>query len=220
MPPTHIKEDNQSSQRRRGRPKGFDLKAVVSAARRIFWNKGYDGASIEELSSAMGISRPSLYAAFGSKEGLFNKVVDEIDAENFGYLRLALQQYRARDVAAHLLRGAVSVPDGAARGCVELIGCVAGGPQDVTVRANVHHRNASARAALAARLEKAKNEGDLPAACDPQSISSWLFAVMQGLIVQAACDVDRDTLLRIVDLTLAAWPPCAPNPDQSAPVSG
>ncbi|WP_010338886.1 TetR/AcrR family transcriptional regulator, partial [Sphingobium yanoikuyae] len=181
------------------------------------WAKGYDGATIEELSCAMGISRPSLYSTFGSKEGLFNKVVDEIDAENFGYMRLALDQRRARDVAAHLLRGAVGISGGAARGCVELIGCVAGGPQDVTVRATVRKRNGAARRALATRLEKAKDEGDLPSACDPQSISSWLFAIMQGLIVQAACDVDRDTLLQIVDLTLAAWPPCGTGPDQGAP---
>jgi AcrR family transcriptional regulator len=207
MLPVEIEDDGAVPRRRRGRPRQFDPEAVVSAARRIFWIKGYEGASIEELSAAMGISRPSLYAAFGSKEGLFDKVVDEIAAENFAFMRLALEQICARDVAAHMLRGAIGVPDGIARGCLELIGCVAGGPQDISVRANVIDRNAAARRALAARLEKAKQEGDLPAACDAQSISSWLFAVMQGLIVQAACNVDRSTLLRIVDLTMATWPP-------------
>jgi AcrR family transcriptional regulator len=206
MPVAHM-EDVGAARRPRGRPRSFDPADVVSAARRIFWTKGYEGASIEELSSAMGISRPSLYAAFGSKEGLFNMVVDEIEAENFSYMRRALEQKSARDVAAYMLRGAIGVPDGVARGCLELIGCVAGGPQDISVRANIVDRNAAARRALALRLEKAKREGDLPEVCDAQSISSWLFAVMQGLIVQAACHVERSTSLRIVDLTLASWPP-------------
>jgi hypothetical protein len=120
---------------------------------------------------------------------------------------VALEQKSAREVAAFMLRGAIGVPDGVARGCLELIGCVAGGQQNISIRTNIVNRNATARRALAVRLEQAKREGDMPTECDAQSISSWLFAVMQGLIVQAACHVDRSTLLRIVDLTLATWPP-------------
>src|SRR5487761_2228685 len=97
------------SKPRLGRPRSFDREQALDAAMQVFWRQGYEGASLTALTTAMGINRPSLYAAFGDKAGLFREAVARYGTGPGRYIRRALGQPRARQVAEMLLRGAVNV---------------------------------------------------------------------------------------------------------------
>src|SRR6478609_6980482 len=93
----------------KGRPREFDLDEALGAALRVFWTKGYEAASMTELTEAMGITKPSLYAAFGNKEQLFHKALDLYESEKLAYMREALNQPTARKVVEHIMRGAIEM---------------------------------------------------------------------------------------------------------------
>src|SRR6516225_7036799 len=103
-----------------GRPRAFDIDKALDRALKVFWRKGYEGASLPELTRAMGINRPSLYAAFGNKEALFRKVLDRYAEGPAAYVREALTEPTARAVAERLLGGAVDLLSGprGPRGCL------------------------------------------------------------------------------------------------------
>src|SRR4051795_6273130 len=103
-----------------GRPREFDLEKALDAALRVFWHKGYEGATLPELTRAMGINRPSLYAAFGSKEQLFRKALERYQTGPMSFLGEALRQPTARAVAEAIFSGFVRMQRGRdkARGCL------------------------------------------------------------------------------------------------------
>src|SRR6201986_5691004 len=101
-------ENNATAVATRGRPREFDVEAALAAALRVFWARGYEGASLTELTEAMGITRPSLYACFGNKEALFRKALDLYETEKLAYMHTALNAPTARGVAERLLRGALA----------------------------------------------------------------------------------------------------------------
>src|ERR1700759_424078 len=93
----------------KGRPREFDLDQALAAALRVFWAKGYEGASLTDLTEAMGITRPSLYAAFGNKEALFRKALDLYERDKLAYVANALAAPTARGVAERMLGGALDL---------------------------------------------------------------------------------------------------------------
>ena len=110
----------------RGRPREFDKDEVLGAALQVFWQKGYEGASLSDLTDAMGITRPSLYAAFGNKEALFLQALDRYEKDKLAYIGEAVDALTARAVAENLLLGAVEVATGGeSRGCMGVISSVA-----------------------------------------------------------------------------------------------
>jgi AcrR family transcriptional regulator len=192
----------------RGRPREFDATQALSAALRVFWQRGYEGASLTELTEAMGITRPSLYACFGNKEALFKKALDLYEREKMAYVGSALEAPTARGVAERLLRGALAIQTSSCdpKGCLGVISSVVCGAEAESVRADVLKRRASTDAAMLARFERARDEGDLPEEFSPAAITRYLLAVLQGMAVQAssgACAADLETL---VETTLAMWP--------------
>src|SRR5215831_16019645 len=92
-----------------GRPRTFDLDKALDRALQVFWRKGYEGTSLSDLTEAMGINRPSLYAAFGNKEDLFNRVLDRYSEKYAAYIHYALNQPTARFVAQALMNGAADL---------------------------------------------------------------------------------------------------------------
>ena len=192
----------------KGRPREFCLDEALAAALRVFWSKGYEGASMAELTEAMGITKPSLYAAFGNKEALFRKALDLYEHEKLAYVGKALTQTTARQVAEHLLRGSVESQTSSCepRGCLGVISSVACGAEAESIRGEVLERGKVARAALIERMERGKAEGDLPADVDVEALTGFLYAILQGMAVQAGAGATRAELDRLVDTSMMMWP--------------
>jgi AcrR family transcriptional regulator len=192
----------------RGRPREFCVDSALAKALRIFWSKGYEGASLNDLTEAMGVTRPSLYAAFGNKESLFRKALDLYEREKLEYVGRALEQPTARGVAEALLRGAVDNASSTdePHGCLGVITSVACGEEAQSIREDVLERGKVAKRALIDRFERAKTEGDLPADIEIEALTNLLYAVVQGICIQAGSGATRDELNRLVDTGLMMWP--------------
>jgi AcrR family transcriptional regulator len=191
----------------RGRPREFDVDVALAAALRVFWTLGYEGASMSDLTEAMGITRPSLYAAFGNKEELFKKALDLYERDKLAYMTEALEAPTARGVAEHLLQGAIDLQTGSdPKGCLGVISSTACGTEAESIRQEVLKRRASSDAALLARFERAMAEGDFPPHVTPDGMKQYLSAVVQGLCIQAGNGASIEELQRLKDTTLAMWP--------------
>ena len=191
----------------RGRQREFDPDEALAAALRVFWTKGYESASLSDLTDAMGITRPSLYAAFGNKESLFRQALDLCEQEKLAYVGRALHAPTARGVAEQLLFGAIDTVTGAdCRGCMGVIASVICQSAEDSIREDVSRRSDSARAALVARMQRAIDEGDLPSSITAEAITRYLLAVLQGMSVQAGAGANREELQEVAATTLIAWP--------------
>jgi len=192
----------------RGRPREFCVDHALAQALRVFWEKGYEGTSLTDLTDAMGITRPSLYAAFGNKESLFRKALDLYEREKLDYIGKALEQPTARGVAEAMLRGSVDnvMSCEEPHGCLGVITSVACGAESQSIREEVVKRGAAGKLALAQRFERAKAEGDLPAHVDTEGLMRVLIALLQGISVQASQGASREELDRLIETGLSLWP--------------
>ena len=192
----------------RGRPREFDVDDALDRALLVFWRKGYEGASLPELTRAMGINRPSLYAAFGNKERLFRRALDRYAEGPAAYVGEALAEPTARAVAERLLRGAAELLAGprSPRGCLLVQGALACGEGAEPVRRELVARRAAGEAALRKRFERAAAEGDLPAGADCGDLARYVVTVIHGMAVQAAGGAGREQLRRVAEIALRAWP--------------
>ena len=192
----------------KGRPREFCVDQALAAALRVFWSKGYEGASMADLTEAMGVTKPSLYAAFGNKEALFHKALDLYEAEKLDYTRRALEQPTARGVAEYYMRGAIDTQTSSCepKGCLGVISSVACGAEAESIKSHVIARRASSHRALVERFERAKREGDLPAHVEVEALTGYLFALLQGMAVQAGSGASRADLERVAEMSLAVWP--------------
>src|SRR5579883_81300 len=192
----------------KGRPREFDVDEALDRALWVFWRRGYEGATLADLTQAMGINRPSLYAAFGSKEELFCKVLDRYVEGPAVRVREALNEPTARAVAERLLGGVIdTVTDRRnPRGCLLVQGALACGETAESIRRELAARRLAGEAAIRKRFERAIADGDLPGDSDPADLARYIVAVMQGIAVQAASGANRAELRQVAALALRAWP--------------
>lgn len=192
----------------KGRPREFDADQALDRALEVFWRKGYEGASLSELTEAMGINRPSLYAAFGNKEDLFRKALDRYADGPAAYTREALNETTARAVVERLLRGAADALTDPSNppGCLGVHGALSCGEAAESIRDELCARRASFETALAQRFERAKLEGDLSADTNCADLARLVATVMQGMAVQAAGGATRNDLRKVAEMLLVAWP--------------
>jgi AcrR family transcriptional regulator len=191
-----------------GRARTFDADEALDRAMTVFWSKGYDGTSLADLTEAMGISRPSLYAAYGNKEELFRKALERYGEGPSSYEREALEQPTARAVAEGLLRGAADVqtdPDTPA-GCLATLGTTYCAEDSSPVGKTVIAFRLAGHAAIRERFERARAEGDLPPDADPKALTHYIGTVVCGMAVLAASGATRTELERVIELTMRAWP--------------
>jgi AcrR family transcriptional regulator len=191
-----------------GRPRAFDPDAALERAMHVFWAKGYEGASLSNLTRAMRINRPSLYAAFGNKEQLFRKVLDRYIDGPLAYFGKALTAPKARDVIEQIFFGAARMA-GDPRfpsGCLMVQGALACGDAAGSVRKETAGRRATSEVALRHRLQRAKREGDLAKNADAAELARYVMTVLQGMAVQGADGASPDQLRRVAQVALRAWP--------------
>ncbi len=192
-----------------GRPRAFDADRALDRALAVFWRQGYEGASLPALTKAMGINRPSLYAAFGNKEALFRKAVARYEGGPAGYAPQALREPTARKVVEALLEGIVALLTKPRNpgGCLMVQGALACGEHANRVRQELASRRAAGVAAMRRRFQRAIDEGDLPATADASGLARFVATVMHGLAVQAVSGASRKELVRVTDMFLRMWPP-------------
>jgi AcrR family transcriptional regulator len=174
----------------------------------VFWRQGYEGASLTTLTEAMGINRPSLYAAFGDKAGLFREAVARYGTGPGRYVRRALGQPKARQVAEMLLRGAVAVATDPEYpgGCLWVQGALVASAEGEPIREEMVGLRNGGTAQVRERFERARREGDLPDSTDVQALTLFLVSVMNGISVQGSSGREREALNSVVELALKAWP--------------
>ena len=168
-----------------GRPRAFDPNVALDRAMHVFWAKGYEGASLSNLTRAMRINRPSLYAAFGNKEQLFGKVLDRYMSGPLAWFGKALALPKARNVVEQIFLGTARMAEDprAPAGCLLVQGALACG--NASARKEVAARRAAAEVALRRRLQRAKGEGDLPKNANPAELAGYVMTVIRGMAVQA-----------------------------------
>lgn len=186
-----------------GRPRGFNEAAALDAAMRVFWEKSYEGATLSELTTAMGINRSSMYAAFGDKEALFTLAVARYNAGPMTYIYRALEQPSLRAVLEGLLYGAVEflTTPGHPRGCLSVQGALACGTDARTVKQSMIAWRKASELALRRRLSDAKKAGELRG--DPAVVARYLSTIMMGLSVQAVNGASKAEMRGVAEMTLA-----------------
>lgn len=175
----------------------------------VFWEQGYEGASLTDLTSAMGVTRKSMYAAFGNKETLFRKALERYTEGPAAYAARALEKPSAREVATAFLVGAVSTTTrpGFPVGCLGVQGSLAAGDSGRVAQDALIAWREDGRARLRHRFQQAIDTGDLPADADAELLARYVMTVANGIAVQAASGASRSELQQVADAALRNWPP-------------
>jgi len=191
-----------------GRPREFDIEQALDKALEVFWRNGYEGATIADLTEAMGINPPSLYAAFGNKEALFRKALERYVEQRVGFWKEALAQPTARGMIEHLLHESANFLTEQCNppGCLLVRGAIACSEAAESIRRELEARRAEGIAALRARLEAAQRTGEFPAELEPGEFARYVMTVLEGMSVQAAAGASRQELHRVAELALRTWP--------------
>ena len=198
-----------ASKGRRGRPRTFDKDIALTAAMFLFWERGYEGVSMDDLTAAMGISPSSLYASFGSKEELFLSALDKYEKEIGMYWVSILENtVDGRDAFVKMFEGAsreLTQPD-LPRGCMMTLALLHSSPELEPLRRKLNKRRAAALDIITARLRRAIKDGDLPEKTSIDNLAQMLMTVFQGMTVRARAGAHRQELLEAGRGAIAAWP--------------
>jgi AcrR family transcriptional regulator len=186
----------------------FDADVALDRALEVFWARGYEGATLPELTEAMGINRPSLYAAFGNKEQLFRKALDRYQTGPMSFLAEALKKPTARAVVEAIFSGFVRMQCDRvkARGCLVVSGALACGEDAETVRRDLAQLRQAIVTALRDRFRRAVQDGDLPQGTDCATLARYTATVLGGMAVQAASGTTEKELRLVAAMAMRAWP--------------
>ena len=187
-----------------GRPRTFDRDTALDQAMEVFWRHGYEGATIAQLTEAMGINPPSLYAAFGSKEALLKAALDRYTARREAWMEEVLSAPTAREVTARMLMGVAEKQTDPSNppGCLLVQGGLACGSGSANVPFELAARRAQTEEQLRHRFERAKAEGDLAEAADPAALARYVSAVITGMSVMASSGADREALAQVAEVEI------------------
>ncbi len=193
---------NKENHKSRGRPRGFERDDVLDRAIISFWAHGYNGASIDTLTESMGINRPSLYGAFGSKHDLFLAAIDRY-AMTLGCLPFSAFQGKAgvrqavADFFALTIRSATS--KGKPRGCLIASVATIEAENDPQVRDKLSGIFAETDRAITDYFSAAQKDGRLPGGHEPQALARMVIAVTHSIATRARAGASRKQLSVMVD---------------------
>ena len=194
----------------RGRPRAFDCEKALDRAMELFWQRGYEGTALDDLTAVMGISTSSLYATFGDKARLFEAAVDRYLAGAGGYFLPILDgEPSVRKAFEQLLRTVAreATRPGQPVGCMLSTALTHSSPAADSVRASIANRRNGSRAVLQARLERAITEGELTPDTNAAALARFFITVIQGMTVQARDGASSEDLIATVEMALRAFPP-------------
>jgi AcrR family transcriptional regulator len=194
------------------RAREFDVDRALDAAMLVFWRLGYERATLAELTKAMGINRPSLYAAFGNKQELFRRALERYASGPDAYEHAALALPTAREVALELLRGGADrqTQPRKPHGCLAVLGTRTNGADSSPIGKMLIEARLAGEAEVRTRFERAQAEGDLPTHADPTALAEYIRTVIYGMTVKAASGATREELERVIELAMRAWPSSDP----------
>lgn len=189
-----------------GRPREFDAEMALDQAMEVFWRHGYEGATIAQLTEAMGINPPSLYACFGNKEGLLKAALDRYSKLRGVWMEEVVAAAIARDVAERMLMGIADKQTDPANppGCLLVQGGIACGTGSENVPFELAARRAQNEDQLRDRFIRAKAEGDLKPSSDPAALARYVLAVSVGMGVMASSGADREALRQVASVAVQA----------------
>jgi AcrR family transcriptional regulator len=190
----------------RGRPRAFHRGAALRRAMEVFWDHGYEGSSVSDLTTAMGINSPSLYAAFGCKEQLFREAVAHYNETEGAAAATALRELpTARESIAEVLRLnviAYTEPDRPPGCMIVLSACT---DRSQTVHDHLADWRLALEKVLAERIARGVSDGDVPATVDAAAVAAFYNTVNHGMAIQARDGADRAKLSAIAEAAIAAW---------------
>ncbi|CAN7239001.1 TetR/AcrR family transcriptional regulator [Phyllobacterium sp. LjRoot231] len=192
----------------KGRPRAFDRDAALERAMRVFWQKGYESASLADLTEAMQINAPSLYAAFGSKAGLFKEAVELYTNKVGQRIKHALPMAATakEGVTDFLMQTALShtSPD-QPHGCMVVLGALHGEEGSDTPCSLLRERRLDNVTLLRERLERGVREGELSEKVDLQQVAEFYATVQHGMSITARDGASLEQLMKTANAAMAAW---------------
>lgn len=193
---------------KRGRPASFDRTEVLDRAMRVFWAKGFAATSMNDLIDAMGIASPSIYAAFGSKAGLYAAALEHYVALHEHLVSQAMHRPTVKESIETLLRNAVGVfsRTGFPGGCMVEQTAGEAGDMPSELMARVRGMRMDNNENFAKRIRKGVKDGDVPAGANVRTIASFYATVYRGLSLSARGGTGTDELNAVVTSAIAAWP--------------
>jgi TetR/AcrR family transcriptional regulator, copper-responsive repressor len=205
-----MKTDSQPARRPRGRPREFDRDKALERAMDVFWSKGFEAASLSDLTKAMGINPPSLYAAFGDKEGLFIEAVKryhQMQANCGG----CPEQGSARGSIEELLTELATLftDRNHPPGCLMVMAMTTSTTSSPRLHKLLAEQRAEARERMRDRIRAGVTQGELPAETDVAALADFYMAVIAGMSLHAREGGSRKALLAMVHAAMRAWPETA-----------
>ena len=202
-----MKKAAAAQARPRGRPRSFDRDAALDAAMDVFWEKGYEAASISELTEAMGINPPSLYAAFGDKEKLFLAAVERYLQSHRDACPYCEEPTARQAVEALLTHMAHELTESShPRGCLmQMASTSVANASEGLQEALARHR-AWGRDRMRTRIRQGIADGDVPPDADAGGLADFYTTIITGMGMQAKDGASRRSLLATVQRAMSVFP--------------
>lgn len=194
--------------KRRGRPPAFDHEDALEKAMQTFWVYGYEGTSMAVLIEAMDMNKPSIYAAFGNKEALFNQVLDKYVSGPSAFVQEAMAEPTSYQVAKKFLTKAVELltQQRTQRGCMIVQGALSCGTEAETIQKKLISYRASIEENFKKRFDLAIANADLPEDTNTSALAKYVATIHQGISVQASSGASKDELMGVVNMAMQIWP--------------
>jgi AcrR family transcriptional regulator len=199
----------ETLKRARGRPKNFDRSVALQQAMKLFWERGYEGASFDDLTAAMGISASSFYNAFGGKERLYQEATEAYMVAAGEWFAGELNADTDTRTAFHRLLTVAArefTRNDRPTGCMISLACTQVSPELTCLRDTMAGYRGAAQSAMAARIQRGIDEGDIPKGTDVEALAAFYSALSRGMANQARDGASRERLQEIVEVGMRAWP--------------